>query len=339
MGRAREIGQAPFVKIVVTGAGGLIGTSLCQRLVTEGHEVWGLARGDYPHLRALGVHTVRADLADFAGMASSFAGAGACFHVAAKVAMWGRWRDFYRANVTGTQNVIRACKDSGVPFLIYTSTPSVVFEDQNIEGGDERLPYARQTYSHYARSKALAEREILAVSGESLRTLALRPHLVFGPRDQNLIPRLVHAARRGRLKIVGEGDNRVDVLFIENAIDAHVQALKKLEARAPVDGRAYFLGQGPVELWPFINRILAHYQIPPVTKKISFKRAFYAGLVLEKGAGLLRMWNVDLAMTRFTALQLARSHYFEHKLAERLLDWRPRISIDEGLARLPFFKE
>ena len=162
------------MKVLVTGAGGLVGTSLCERLVVRGHEVWGLARGDYPYLRALGVHTVRADLADFARVAPLFKNVGACFHAAAKVAMWGHWRDFLRANVTGTQNVIRACKAHGVPFLVYTSTPSVVFEDQSIERGDESLPFARKSYSNYAHSKALAEGEVLAANGEDLKTLALQ---------------------------------------------------------------------------------------------------------------------------------------------------------------------
>ncbi len=320
------------MKVVVTGAGGLVGTALCRRLVELGHSVWGLARGDYPHLRALGVRTCRVDIADGEGLESLFAGARACFHAAAKVAMWGRWRDFYRTNVVGTENVIRACRTHRVPHLIYTSSPSVVFEDSDIEGGDESLPYARKTYSDYARSKALAEQKVLAANREELRTLALRPHLIFGPGDRNLIPRLVDAARRGRLKMVGQGDNRVDVIFIENAIDAHLLALEKLIAKAPVDGRAYFLGQGPVELWPFINRILEMHQLPPVKKKISFGAAFCLGWGMEKGLQLLRCYRADPPMTRFMALQLAKSHYFDHRLAKELLGWQPHIGIEQALA-------
>ncbi len=322
------------MRVLVTGAGGFLGSSLSRQLINCGYEVIGLARGHYPHLEKIGIKMIRADLKNSQEIKPHFENIDACFHTAGKVAMWGRWEDFYQTNVMGTQNVIQACREKKVPYLIYTSSPSVIFGNQSIEGADENLPYPKKNYSFYAQSKALAEQDVLQANTQTLKTLSLRPHLIFGPGDKNLVPRLVESAKKGRLKIIGEGHNRVDVVYIENASEAHRLALEKLVEGAPVDGKAYFIGQGPVPLWTFINQILEQYKVPPIEKKISFRRAFWLGHIIEKFLSLIGQYNINPPMTRFVALQMAKSHYYNHERAHRLLGWRPTIGLTQALEKL-----
>ena len=315
------------MRILVTGAGGFIGKALSLKLNREGYQVLGLARGDYKEMREAGIEMIRADITNLDSIAPHFKNVDACFHVASKVAMWGRWQEFYQINVQGAMNVLTACLSNKVPRLIYTSTPSVVFGNQSIESGDEGLPYPSKYYSFYARSKALAEKYILKANNQGIKTLALRPHLVFGPGDKNLIPKLVELGSKGRLKIIGDGNNLVDVTYIENVVEAHRLALLKLMQGDPVDGLAYFIGQGPVNLWSFINKVLHRFEISPVQKKTSFNIAYFMGGVLEK-------IFPNPPMTRFIALQMSKSHYFSHERAEKLLGWHPKVSLADAIERL-----
>jgi nucleoside-diphosphate-sugar epimerase len=179
-----------------------------------------------------------------------------------------------------------------------------------------------------------AERDVLAANGPELATVALRPHLIWGPGDNHLVPRLLARARTGKLKIVGDGRNRVDVTYVDNAAEAHRLALDRLAPRSPIAGRAYFISQGePVELWPFINRILASVDLPPITRRVPFRIAFAAGAVLEKWFRL-RGRTDEPPMTRFVAAQLAHSHWFDIAAAKRDLGYSPTVSITEGLEKI-----
>jgi nucleoside-diphosphate-sugar epimerase len=248
--------------------------------------------------------------------------------------MGGHYDDFYQTNVLGTENILKAMKELGIHKCVYTSTPSVVFGDESLCGVDERTPYPHKYLSHYAKTKAIAEKMILEANGVDLSTVALRPHLIFGPGDLNLIPRVIEAHKKGRLKIIGDGENMVDVTYVQNAADAHLLALEKLTNNHPIAGKAYFIGQGPIKLWDFTNIILTNAGLPKLSKKISIRSAYYIGFFIEV---FLKIFKINMAnppMTRFIALQLGKSHYFNHQNSENDLSFYPSISIEEGLSLL-----
>jgi 2-alkyl-3-oxoalkanoate reductase len=319
------------MKITVTGGGGFLGQHLCRALAEIGHDVQVLGRNDYPELAIHGIKTIKGDIQDPRACLEACMGREVIFHAASKVAMFGRWEDFYATNVEGTKNLLAAAQEAGVKRFIYTSTPSVVFSDHDHKNApqDTPIPPDEAFQSLYARSKAHAEKLVLAAHRDpDFLTMALRPHLIFGPGDKNIIPRLVAKARSGRLRRIGNGENLVDVIHVKNAVQAHLCALEKLTPQSPVGGKAYFLGQEEaVNLWQFINRILNHYQLPPVKKEISFKRAYQLGAIFEKIYGLMGLTHRDPPMTRFVAMQMAMSHYFDHTPAKRDLGYEPIISL------------
>jgi nucleoside-diphosphate-sugar epimerase len=322
------------MQALVTGGGGFLGGAVVRQLVARGDAVRGFSRQRYPALDALGVEQVQGDLADADAVARAVAGCDVAFHVAAKAGVWGPAAEYHAANVVGTQNVLAACRKHGVRRLVFTSTPSVVAAGRAIEGGNESLPYPRRYLAHYPRTKAEAERAVLAANGPDLATVALRPHIIWGPGDHHLIPRLLARAKASKLRQVGDGTNRVDVTYIDNAAAAHLLAADRLAPGSPVAGRAYFISQGePVALWPFINRVLALAGLPPVTKRIPAGLAYTAGAVLEAAYGLLGCRD-EPRMTRFLAMQLSTSHWFDITAARRDLGYEPAVSTEEGLRQL-----
>lgn len=326
--------SALLASALVTGGGGFLGSAVVHQLIGRGARVRSLTRQHYPALAAVGVEQVRGDIADAAAVAAAVAGCDAVFHVAAKAGIWGRAGDYWQANVVGTRNVIAACRANGVRKLVFTSSPSVVYGGADIEGGDESLPYPTRHLAEYPRTKAVAEREVLAANAPDLATVALRPHLVWGPGDNHLLPRLLARARAGKLFRVGNGRNRADVIYVENAATAHLLAADRLEPGSPVAGKPYFVSQGePVEVWPFIDRLLAATGHPPVTRAIPAAAAYAAGTVLEMAYGLLRCAD-EPRMTRFLAKQLSTSHWFDIAAARRDLGYEPAVSTEEGLRRL-----
>lgn len=322
------------MKAFVTGGGGFVGSAIVGQLVAKGVEVAVFGRNSYPHLEVFGVRQFQGDLLDSDLLIRYMQGYDTVFHVAAKAGIWGPKSEFEQTNVTGTRNVLGACFANGVQALVYTSTPSVVFDRHDINGADETLPYARQFLCYYASSKAVAEQMVLASDSEVLRTCAIRPHLVWGPGDPHLVPRLISRGKSRKLKVVGHGRNMVDISYIDNVAEAHVLAAENLHGNATAAGNAYFISQGePVCLWPWINNLFEKLHIAPIRKKMSGNSAFMLGTLLE---GLYMWFNIEKEppMTRFLAEQLSRSHWFSIDRARRDLGFEPRISTAEGMDRL-----
>lgn len=320
---------------LVTGHGGFLGRYIVEQLLARGDRVRGISRRRYAELDALGVEQVEADLQDRAKVAEACRGVDAVFHTAAIAGIWGPWKDFYGINVVGTQNVLAGCREQGVSRLVYTSSPSVTFDGRDQCDVDESAPYPASFLCYYPQTKAQAEQEVLAANGkDGLYTCALRPHLIWGPRDSHLIPRLLGRAREGSLRRVGDGKNLVDMIYVENAAEAHLQAADRLAAGSPVGGKAYFLSQGEaVNCWAWIDEILALADLPPVEREVSYFTAWYTGMVLE-GVYWTLGFEDEPRMTRFLAAQLATHHYFNISRAREDFGYRPRISTVEGMARL-----
>jgi 2-alkyl-3-oxoalkanoate reductase len=319
---------------LVTGGGGFLGGAIVRLLRERGDAVRSFSRGIYPALEALGVEQARGDAADADAVAAAARGCDIVFHVAAKAGVWGPWDEYYRANVVGTENVLAACRKHGIRRLVFTSSPSVTFAGVDQNGVNESEPYPATFLAHYPHTKALAEQAVLAANGRGLATVALRPHLIWGPGDPHLIPRLLERARRGKLKRIGRESKLVDTTYLDNAARAHVQAAERLDEGSPVAGRAYFVSQGePGPLWDFVNRILAAAGLPPVTKSVPVGVALFAGTVVEGAYRLLRLRR-EPPMTRFVARQLSTSHWFDLAAARRDFGYEPRVSTAEGLDRL-----
>jgi nucleoside-diphosphate-sugar epimerase len=329
---------------LVTGGTGFLGRWLVARLLAEGRSVTVLGRTPAPDLEAEGVRFIRCSLDDTTAVRAACAGVDTVFHTAAKVGVWGRYADFFRTNVLGTRALLEGCREHGVKHFVHTSTPSVVYNGQPLANANESLPLTTHCPSPYPLTKAIAEREVLAANSDSLRTIALRPHLIWGVGDPHLVPRVLARARAGRLRIVGSGQNRVDLVHVENAVDAHLLAEAALQrfhllsengqGARRADGRAFFITNGePVVLWDWINGLLVALGEPPVTKKISLGAARAAGAACELLWNLLPL-RTEPPLTRFVATELAKDHWFDLSAARRDLGYSPRVSMTAGTAEL-----
>lgn len=330
---------------LVTGGGGFLGRYIVEQLLERGDRVRVFSRGDYPDLRAIGVEVVQGDIRDACAVADACRGIDCVFHVAAMAGVGVFPKKFYEINEAGTRHVVAGCVRNHVGRLVLTSSPSVVFAGEDQCGIDPSHPanleWLIANRCHYSASKLLAEREVLlgtagqASSAEALATCALRPHLIWGPRDNHLIPRLIDRARRGRLRRIGAGTNLVDITYVENAATAHLQAADALaDANSPVCGKAYFLSQGePVNCWQWIDQVLALAKLPPVEKSISLRSAHRIGHLCESAYRLFRI-EKEPPMTRFLARQLATSHWFDISAAREDFGYEPKISTEAGMKRL-----
>ena len=322
------------MKALVTGGGGFLGGTIVRRLVERGDEVRSLSRGEYPILGELGVEAHRGDVGDPEVVSQAVRGVDAVFHVAAKPGIWGRYADYYRTNTEGTLNIIKACRVHGVSRLVYTSTPSVVHAGGDIAWADESLPYPEHFEAAYPETKALAEKAVLAANDAVLATVALRPHLIWGPGDNHLVPRIIDRAKAGRLRFVGRPSPLVDSTFVEDAATAHLLAADRLAPDAPCAGRAYFISQGePWAIDRLINGILGAAGMEPVTRYISPRLAWLVGGVLELAYLVLGI-DQEPVMTRFLARQLSTAHWYDIGAARRDLGYEPACTIDEGLEML-----
>jgi len=324
------------MRILVTGGGGFLGQALCRGLLAEGHEVVSFNRGRYEVLEDLGVRQVQGDLADREAVAGAARGCDGVFHNAARAGVWGSYDSYHVPNVVGTDNVLAACRKHGIGRLVHTSTPSVTHRaTRPVAGGAaDSVPYGEDLKAPYAATKKLAEIAVLAANGPDLATVALRPRLIWGVGDNQLLPGLAARARTGRLRIVGDGENLVDSTYVDNAAHAHLAAFRHLAPGAPCAGRAYFISNGePRTMKETVNGLLGAVGIAPVTRTIPFRVAYAAGAVLE---GCWRALPLDgePPMTRFLAEQLATTHWYDMTPARRDLGYEPPVGFDEGLARL-----
>lgn len=322
------------MKVLVTGGGGFLGSAIVRLLVSRRDNVRVLARGDYPPLTALGIEAVRGDIATYRAVDDAASGCDAVIHAAARAGVWGRYEEYFKTNVVGTQNVLNACRRRGIAKLVYTSTPSVAFAGTDQNGVDESAPYPRRFLAHYPRTKAIAERLVLDATGPALATVALRPHLLWGPHDTQLVPRIIDRARAGKLRFVGSGDQLIDATYVDNAAHAHLLALDALSPEAACAGKPYYISNGePMPIREVINEILGAAGLPPVTRHISPAMAYAAGGVLEFAYRALRRAD-EPPMTRFVARQLATAHWYNVRAAQEDLGFAPVVSMEEGFKRL-----
>ncbi len=322
------------MRALVTGGGGFLGGGIARRLVENGVEVRTLQRGTYDRLARLGVEQICGDIADAETVDRAVEDCEVVFHVAARVEMWGAFDPFYRTNVVGTDNVLIAMRKGGVSKLVYTSSPSVVHGREDLEGVDESAPYPEHFDAAYPQTKAMAEMAVLAANGPDLATVALRPHLIWGPEDTNLVQQLVERARAGQLRFVGGGQNLVDTVYIDNAVDAHLLAADALAPGSPCAGKAYFISNGdPWPLKKIANGILGAAGLPAENRSISLGVAVAAGKVLEAVHGVFPARGGP-RMTPFIARNLATAHWYDISAARRDLGYEPAVSIEEGLRRL-----
>lgn len=330
-----------MARVLVTGGGGFLGRELVAQCRAQGDEVRVLGRQRYADLEAQGIDCRQGDVSEPAAVRRAVEGVEVVYHTAALAGVWGDPRVYDRTNIDGTRVVLEACRAAGTPIFIHTSTPSVVAAPgaYHHEGANESLPYPTTFLADYPRTKVEAERLALAANGPALRTCALRPHLIFGAGDAHLIPRVIDRARRGRLRIVGDGSVVVDLTAVENAARAHLLAAAALrDPGHAACGKAYFISNGePVQLWPWINAFLEQVGLRPITKRVSIATALRAGGALEWLWRTFRLGG-EPPMTRFVAVMLGTSHWFDISAARRDLGYDPaRTPMADATARLVAF--
>ena len=318
------------MKVVVTGGAGFIGSHIVRALMAKGHEAHVVGRSSQPKVKDVYFH--KANLAREAIPATCCKDADAVIHVAAKAGIWGSAESYHAANVLATRQVLEACREHDIKILVHTSSPSVVFSAKAIRGGNESLPYGRNWLCHYPCTKALSEKEVLEANDTGgLRTIALRPHLVWGPGDPHLLPKAVERHKRGKLRIVGCGENRMDMTHVANVAHAHLLAMEALASGRHEGGKAYFIAQNePIRIWPWLNEIFNRLDLPPLKKAISFRKSYSLGFGFEILWKALRLPG-EPPMTRFVALQLSKDHWFSTEASREDFGYEPIVSMQEGM--------
>ena len=330
--------RTPFsvsIQVLVTGYGGFLGKAICRRLLQRGYTVRGIARGLYPDMSALGVDCLRASVTDESACDQACNGVQAIIHTAALAGVWGKAIDFERANVHSTDALLRAASKNGVRTLVYTSSPSVTFDGSPQRNMDESAPYPARWLCHYPRTKAIGEQRALDYNSSQLATCALRPHLIWGPGDPHLIPRVIERCRQGRLMRVGDGKNLIDTVHVDAAAEAHCLALERLIDRdSSVMGRPFFITDGqPIECWQWITEILALAKLTPPNRSISLANAYRIGGILE-GLYTVLGKRTEPPMTRFVAKQLGVDHYFNIESAKTRLGYKTLTNRTELLQQI-----
>jgi len=323
------------MNVLVTGGSGFLGRALCAALIARGYTVSSYQRSFSRDLETLGVRQVLGDLTDADGLAKACVGQDAIFHNAAKAGAWGSYRSYFDANVRGTENVIAACRENSVGRIVYTSTPSVTHSGRTpVEGGNEvDTPYGENFKAPYPATKKIAELAMLAANDARLATVALRPRLIWGPGDTQLLPRLVERARAGRLRFIASGDNRMDTTYIDNVVQAHLAAFDHLAPAAACAGKAYFISNGePTSAREIVNALLQATGTPAISASIPYPIAYAAGALLEAVWHVLPMRG-EPPMTRFLAEQLSTPHWYDISAAKRDFGYAPTIDLAEGLRR------
>jgi nucleoside-diphosphate-sugar epimerase len=321
------------MKVLVTGGGGFLGCHIVALLQQRGYQVRVMSRSRQPIFEPRGIECMRGDISYLEEVEAAVKGMDAVFNVAGRASIDMNYQAYYNTHVIGAKNIVRACKRFGVTRLVHTSTPAVVFNGKDLSGGDESLPNQKNYHWYYASTKAMAEEYILGCNSEDLRTVALRPHLILGEGDPHLMPRIIESVRSGEFRMIGDGKNWVDITFVSNAAHAHLLAFDALDT-GKACGKAYFIGQErPINLWNFINTILSHLNLPEVTKRVSFGKAYGVGMLMECFYKTFCRSRMP-PMTRALAVALSHDHYFSHERARNDLGYTPPVTIEQGLTNL-----
>lgn len=312
------------LRLLVTGGQGFLGGTLVKALCELGFSaVAATTRREAPELEKLGVEVVRADLCSRDDVFRATRDRDVIFHTAAKAGVWGSEASYHSTNVEATHHLLDAAEENGVRYFIHTSSPSVTFQGHDCQSEDERAPYGARPFNAYCRTKIESERAVLSRNG-NLRTLALRPHLIYGPGDPHLLPRVFEASKAGRLVRVGDGSNQVDVTHVRDAVASQLNALENRH-REEIWGEAYFITSGiPISLWSWLQEILLWKGRPPISKGVNRRFAVFLGWALERFYGILRLER-EPPMTQFSALQLGWSHTYSIEKARVLLGYEPQV--------------
>ncbi len=322
------------MKVLVTGGGGFLGSAICRQLLARGDDVIAYQRSASEELEKLGVRIIQGSITDAEMLNAALKGVDAVIHTAAKAGIWGPYDDYFRPNVLGTENVLAACRKNGIRKLVFTSSPSVTHADGDIEGGDESLPYAEHYNSPYPATKALAEQKVMAANCPELHTVSLRPHLIWGPGDNHLLPKLLERAKSGKLKLPGP-DKLIDTIYIDNAAKAHLLALDRLQSNPEiVGGKTYFVSNDePLPQSQIIGGLLKAAGLEVDIQPISPHIALAAGTLLETGWKLFRLKS-EPPITRWSAEHLSTAHWYDISAAKRDLGYTIEVSIAEGMELL-----
>lgn len=325
------------MRVLVTGASGFLGGAVARGLLDAGYEVTVLQRG----ASGLPCREVRGDITDELAVADAVSGANAVIHLAAKVAVAGDPEEFARINVAGTRTLIEAARMAGVRRFVQVSSPSVAHAGSPLVGAGAAPANPTTAHGSYSRTKAESENIALAADASGFAVVAVRPHLVWGPGDEQLVGRIVARAQAGRLFLIDHGAALIDTTVVDNAVSALIASMERAEDRE-VHGRAFVVSNGqPRSVCELLTRMARAAGAPEPARSVPFRMAWLAGFVAE------RAWRHhprgdragDPPMTTFLAEQLATAHWFDQRETKRVLGWQPSVGLDEGFDRLTAWYE
>jgi len=320
------------MRVLMTGATGFLGRAVARRLVEAGHAVAALVRENDAGLTALDIEQPIGDIASLDAVSAAVAGRDAIVHCAARTEPFGRIDDYYDTNVRGTDNLLAACEIRGVRKLVFTSCAGVVIDKADLNGVNETQRIPAQAPTPYLATKALAEQHVLAANGPELATVALRPHLLWGPAEDRWLPQIATLAKAGRLRLFGEPGNKIDTCYIDNAADAHLAALDRIEPGSAIAGKAYFITQGePASVEGFVNGLLRAAGYPTETRRHS---ALLARVLASTASLRRRVTGTTPLLTADSLALFGRAAWFNISAARRDLDYAPRVGMAEGFARV-----
>lgn len=321
------------MKVLVTGTGSLLLGGIASELLRRGDEVVCLQRRPTAFEGHQNAHEVLADVCDADAVALAAKGCDAIIHGAARVGVVGSQKEFYDTNVRGTENILLAAQQHNISRLVFVSTPSVAHAGHSLVGAPAGEAELGRSRSYYAESKAIAERTVLNARNSQLAVVAIRPHLVWGPGDTQLVGRIVERAASGRLAVVGTGNALVDSTYIDNAISAHIAALDALHIGSACDGKAYVISNGePRTVNELMRSMCESAGIPFEPRHVSLALGIRLGSVVERLWPLVR--SSEPPITRFIAEQLGTAHWFDQRSVQQELQWAPSVTLDEGFKRL-----